>query len=61
MVAMAASIRWATSRLAVSSPRARGGVIELGGEPRAIGPEHVQLVIERRFAAIGVAPPLDGG
>ena len=38
MVSMAASSRWATSRLVVSSVRARAAAsIELGGEPRAVG------------------------
>jgi hypothetical protein len=42
-------------------PRTGGGCIELGGEPGAVGPQRMQLGVERRFAAVGLPPPLDGG
>src|SRR5580692_5815413 len=38
--------------------RAGGGVIELAGQPRAIGAERVDLIGKRFLAAVGLAPPL---
>ena len=40
---------------------ARHRRIELGGETRAVGPERVQLGVQRLLAAVGLVSPLDRG
>src|SRR5262245_61129047 len=46
---------------ALQGASAGGGGIKLGGEPRAVGAQRVQLGGERRLAPVGLAPALDRG
>ena len=62
MLSIATSRRRAISRLVVSIWRECAvAVIEIGGEPRAVGAERVQLGQKLFFVAVGLAAALHRG